>query len=164
MTPRPSRGRSGRGRDRELVKQLRERGWSLRRIGKRLGVADGTVRTDLSESGAQNCAPPTVEGSDGKSYPARVERRERIAAMWLACYTQEEIGAAVGVSRPEVTAECQELSETEALPKLTKLLATHEDPDWKPPPRKALDVSAARSSMATYTYAGGAPWQNERPS
>jgi len=42
----------------------------------------------------------------------------------LACYTHDEIGAAVGVSLGEANSETKELSEMEALPKQNKLLAT----------------------------------------
>lgn len=55
---------------REVVARLRMQGWSLRRIADRLGVSDGTVRNDLELAGAQNYAPATVTGADGKQYPA----------------------------------------------------------------------------------------------
>ena len=53
---------------RRLVSALRERGWSLRRIGGALGVHHETVRDDLARVG--NPTPQTVEGADRKRYPA----------------------------------------------------------------------------------------------
>lgn len=55
---------------RELVVRLRQKGWSLRRIAKLLGVSDPTVLNDLRASGAKNLAPAAVTGLDGKCYPA----------------------------------------------------------------------------------------------
>lgn len=61
----------------ELAEKLREYGWSLRRIGTKLGVHNTTVYADLENSGAGNPAPAadvvpaTVTGSDGKHYPAK---------------------------------------------------------------------------------------------
>lgn len=54
---------------RELHLKLKQQGWSNRKIAETTKVAEGTVRNDTS--GAQNYAPATVEGKDGKSYPAR---------------------------------------------------------------------------------------------
>lgn len=53
---------------RELVGNLRERGWSFRRIGERLGVHHDTVADDLSVVGFPT--PERITGADGKSYPA----------------------------------------------------------------------------------------------
>ena len=58
---------------------------------------------------------------------AREQRRETIRDLWLACYTQQEIADAVGVSQAEIAADAGELSELAALPKLIKLAALHED-------------------------------------
>ena len=54
-----------------VVKALREEGHSLRAIAGAVGVAESQVRKDLA--GAHQCAPETVTGLDGKSYPARKE-------------------------------------------------------------------------------------------
>jgi len=60
---------------RQLVADLRQAGWSLRRIGEALGAAKSTVADDLA--GVQNRTPstdrqpPTVVGRDAKSYPAK---------------------------------------------------------------------------------------------
>lgn len=64
----------------------------------------------------------------------REARSEKIAAMWLACYTQEEIGAAVGLSQKEVS-QATEVYQTDSCPKGIKLsvAATYTDADWKPP-------------------------------
>jgi transposase-like protein len=54
---------------RELVRGLRERGWSLRRIARRLGIGVMTTRRD-AESGVPDGTPDRSVGDDGKSYPA----------------------------------------------------------------------------------------------
>ena len=63
----------------------------------------------------------------------REQRREQIASMWLACYTQEEIGEAVGLPQRTIADDVPVLAETEDLPKPLKLLATYTDAEWKPP-------------------------------
>lgn len=61
----------------------------------------------------------------------REERREKIAAMWLACYTQEEIAEAVGISQMEASRETQEINNLEVLPKSLKLSSLYQD-DFEP--------------------------------
>lgn len=51
----------------ELAAKLHERGWSYRRIAKRLGFDEKTIRNDLA--GADYSAPDFVVGEDGKAYP-----------------------------------------------------------------------------------------------
>ena len=51
----------------------------------------------------------------------------------LACYTQEEIGEAVGLPQSAISDDVPVLSEMEDLPKPIKLLATYTDAEWKPP-------------------------------
>lgn len=65
----------------------------------------------------------------------REARSEKIAAMWLACYTQEEIGEAVGLPRTTIADSVPVLTETDSCPKPSKLpvAATYTDADWKPP-------------------------------
>ncbi len=57
----------------KAIEELRLAGMSTRAIGTAIGVSEGTVRNDLSGSGAQNYAPEPVMGLDGKTYPARSE-------------------------------------------------------------------------------------------
>jgi len=52
---------------RELVAKLREQGWSLRRIGEKVGISYEQARID---AGVKNLTPATVIGADGKQYPA----------------------------------------------------------------------------------------------
>lgn len=62
------------------------------------------------------------------------EKRDRtIREMWMACYTQDEIAEAVGVAKATVNDKLAVCSDLEALPKSNKLLALHEDADFKPP-------------------------------
>ena len=56
--------------------ELRQQGWSYRRIAKVLGVVEGSIRFWLGETGAQNYAPDTIVGSDGKHYPSTYTRAE----------------------------------------------------------------------------------------
>jgi hypothetical protein len=62
----------------------------------------------------------------------REQRREQIASMWLACYTHDEIGAAVGTSAMDVS-RAIEANKMDSCPKCSKLLATYTDTEWKPP-------------------------------
>lgn len=61
------------------------------------------------------------------------QRRETIRDMWLACHTQQEIADAVGVDEKTIRNELEETGELEALPKVRKLSALHEDAEWAPP-------------------------------
>lgn len=49
----------------ELARQLRADGWSLRRIGDKLGVSAPTV---MREAGVSDVTPDAVTGRDGKQY------------------------------------------------------------------------------------------------
>lgn len=53
---------------RQAVTDLREQGLSKRAIAAAVGADEKTVRNDLS--GAENSAPDSVTGADGKTYPA----------------------------------------------------------------------------------------------
>jgi len=54
---------------RELVAALRQQGWSLPRIARRLGISVGTAHRDTQASEIGNL-PDTIIGADGKQYPA----------------------------------------------------------------------------------------------
>ncbi len=60
---------------RQLVADLREAGWSLRRIGEALGTPKSTVAGDLAgvrnRTPSNDRPPSTVVGKDAKSYPAK---------------------------------------------------------------------------------------------
>ncbi len=61
----------------------REHGWSYRRIGDALAVAEGTVRYWIPQATAQNYAvefPKRSIGKDGRSRPARMPRPAVLAA------------------------------------------------------------------------------------
>jgi site-specific DNA-methyltransferase (adenine-specific) len=55
----------------QLVTKLRERGWSLRRIGEVVGVDVATVHRDLSGVAGATPEPRKVVGRDAKTYRAR---------------------------------------------------------------------------------------------
>lgn len=63
----------------------------------------------------------------------REERKQRIFDMWLSCHTQEEIAEAVGISHGQTVIETKELSDSERLPNLTKVLSSYADTDFVPP-------------------------------
>lgn len=63
----------------------------------------------------------------------REERKQRIFDMWLSCHTQEEIAEAVGISHGQTVIETKELSDSERLPNLTKVLSSYADTDFIPP-------------------------------
>lgn len=61
----------------QVAAELRERGWSLRRIADRVGVHHETIRRDLEKAGVADATgedddgcPQQIEGRDGKTYPA----------------------------------------------------------------------------------------------
>lgn len=86
-------------------------------IAKTLSVSERMVSTYLSDVEAQ----------------LRKQRNEAMRDLWMACYTDAEIAAAVGLSRPAITSATGEMSDLEALPKLTKLRAEYNDEEWEPP-------------------------------
>jgi len=87
----------------ELVRKLRQRGLSLRRIAELLGVDDRTIRRDLS--GAANAAPentPEATGADGKTYPAR----QRTAGLMAGRSRAPGAGAEIETARLEHNTDC----------------------------------------------------------
>ncbi len=75
----------------------------------------------------------SVSGRSVSAYLTDIERElksareEKILSMWLACHTQQEIADAVGVSVGGVNEFVQNISKTDALPKLKKSAISHED-------------------------------------
>jgi 16S rRNA G966 N2-methylase RsmD len=59
-----------------VARQLRNRGWSLRRIAEELDVGSSTIRRDLS--GVPGGTPDRIKGLDGKSYAS--SRRFEVSA------------------------------------------------------------------------------------
>lgn len=58
----------------QLVATLRGKGWSLRRIGERLGITQVTAMRDLDDPVVTNVTtelPDHIVGASGKSYPAK---------------------------------------------------------------------------------------------
>lgn len=83
-------------------------------------------------------------------------RRETIAAVWLACHTQQEIADAVGyASKSDISTELAECSKLEALPKSNKLAALHEDAEWAPPLYDIWNVSSNHNSITRVQEAAG---------
>ena len=62
--------RGARLRQREVVR-LRGEGYSLRRIGLTLGIARGTVESDLARAAVVAAASPESIGADGKTLGRR---------------------------------------------------------------------------------------------
>jgi hypothetical protein len=56
---------------REVAAGLRTAGWSLRKIGRHLGVSHEVIREDLAAAGVRK--PRRVLGVDGRQYPARAD-------------------------------------------------------------------------------------------
>jgi transcriptional regulator with XRE-family HTH domain len=52
--------------------------------------------------------------------------------LWLACYTEEEIAEATGVSIGTVSGTMEKPSENDTWQKL-KVFSEYRDPDWEPP-------------------------------
>jgi ParB-like chromosome segregation protein Spo0J len=81
----------------EVVAGLRQRGWSLRRIGEAVGASKSSVERDLSEVPIvpNGTIPERVERRGGGSYPAR---RPRPPASVMARSAREEARAAAALS------------------------------------------------------------------
>ena len=69
--------------------------------------------------------------TDGKEN-LRKERKETIYRMWLACATQEEIAAVVGMTKASVNAVCSEIPDLDKLNKLDKNNAEYVNDTWYP--------------------------------
>lgn len=63
----------------------------------------------------------------------RKKRKQKIFDMYLACYTQDEIAKEVGIVKGGVNEEIRLCSDLEELPKMNKLHAFFNDPEFKPP-------------------------------
>ncbi len=63
----------------------------------------------------------------------REERKQKILALWLDCYTQDEIAAAVGISRTAIEEQLPLLTGMEDLPKASKVSAEFADADFTIP-------------------------------
>lgn len=63
----------------------------------------------------------------------REERKEKIFAMWMACYTQEEIAEEVKIDRTVVTREVEEMCKTESFPNSTKPSILFQDQSFEVP-------------------------------
>ncbi|HUV66384.1 MAG TPA: DNA methyltransferase [Sedimentisphaerales bacterium] len=61
----------------------------------------------------------------------KAERDRRIADMWLACYTEEEIAAAAGISERTVP-NAIESAKQDTWQKL-RIFSDYQEPEWKPP-------------------------------
>ena len=63
----------------------------------------------------------------------KAERDEKIKAMWLACYTQEEIAQEVNQPRVTIDKAMESLLLLANFPKVTKNLAEFNDPEFEVP-------------------------------
>ena len=63
---------------------------------------------------------------------AKVARDRKIADMWLACYTEDEIAAETEISKATVSEAIRKCSELDTWQKLN-IFANYQDPDWTPP-------------------------------
>jgi DNA-binding CsgD family transcriptional regulator len=63
----------------------------------------------------------------------REERKEKIFAMWMQCYTQEEIGEEVKLEKMQVSRIIEDCIILENLPKSYKLNASYQDSDFEIP-------------------------------
>lgn len=63
----------------------------------------------------------------------REKRKQKIFDMWMACYTQEEIAKACGISRTEAESEIHDMTDLEKLPKVSKVASSHSDAEFETP-------------------------------
>jgi len=61
------------------------------------------------------------------------ERNTKIFDMWLACYTDQEIAAVVGISRPTITRKIESLVHFGNISKMNQTLASFAEPEFKTP-------------------------------
>lgn len=83
------------------------------------------------------------------------ERNRKIAEMWLACYTEEEIAKEVHLSQPAIHAAAEELSEDDTWQKLI-IFSDYRDPKWKPP---LYDVWKAQKKSNETSWPGNSEAQ-----
>ncbi len=60
------------------------------------------------------------------------ERNKKIAELWLACYTEEEIAEAVGFAQQTINDQVKELPENDIWQK-SVVLSQYQEPGWTPP-------------------------------
>jgi len=95
--------------------------------------ADGTGKTEEEITRLLSISRSTVMAFLSRTKKERKEERDRrIWEMWLACYTEEEIAAAVRCSQDTVNLVLKELRESPELDKFV-ILAEYKEPDWTPP-------------------------------
>jgi ParB-like chromosome segregation protein Spo0J len=83
---------------RELVTNLRSKGWSLRRISDALGIGPATVHRDLGTD-PDGAVPERIVGKDGRSQPAK-----RPPSLFVTSRRDEGRARAALVALPEGTA------------------------------------------------------------
>lgn len=81
----------------------------------------GNIST-TEETGRSRDAVGAELGMSGKTYE-----------MWMACYTQEEIAAAVDLSKEAISNKIELCQDLETFPKVDKLLATFQDEQFTMP-------------------------------
>lgn len=120
---------------RELVANLRQRGWSLPRISEKLKIGLGTAHRDVAAF--PNGNPQTVTGNDGKRYPAVIakNRHEHTRALeGLAVLGPDDLPTKMHTAQHIAgLAQQQEISQRPPAPALpegtyTVILA---DPPWQ---------------------------------
>jgi DNA modification methylase len=62
----------------------------------------------------------------------KAERNRHIAEMWLACYTEEEIAEAVGLTKQAISSILEECQKNDTWQKFY-ILSRYQEPDWSPP-------------------------------
>lgn len=78
------------------------------------------------------------------------ERDKKIADMWLACYTEEEIAEAVGCGDATIREFLKESAEKDIWQK-ARIFANYTDPDWTPP---LYDIWKAKEKSNKTTHFG----------
>jgi DNA modification methylase len=67
-----------------------------------------------------------------KAKDLKIDRDRKIADMWLACYTEEEIANECRVDQSTINRQCQELCKSDIWQK-NIIFSEYQDPDWLPP-------------------------------
>jgi len=93
---------------------------------------EGLTKEQIAETLSVSLRMVTSYLSDVEA-ELRKRRKEKIFDMWMACYSLEEIGEAVGVTAKTVDNEIRECVNLETLPKLQKVSSSFQDADFETP-------------------------------
>ena len=116
------------GQMKELISELRIKGYSIRKIADMTAIPQTTVYRKLQ--GVPNGTPDHVEGADGKTYPAQQRKPEPVPVLF-GDDTKGIKKAAREINREQIAGRRQDrIEETPVMPD-GKYNVIYADPPWK---------------------------------